>query len=540
MSRARKTMLRAGSILILLLFCVLSARDYFRSLGTPLTSAISVEQLLAEADFSIRAGRFEEAIATSKRLAQLLDGKTGAAWVVGVVEEARGRPLRAVEAFETVWNDKSDRRFAPPRVRTRLVTALLRLGRPTEALDLLQARFDGEDFGEVHWLQSRARLQLGDVVEASKALELSKAVAAEDLLRPEPSPYLGQAACARCHASISKDHLATSHARTLRQAEHVASLDLPNDPILDPVDPAVSHQFRRNPDGTVEVRTIDPGGTMKALVLYALGSGEQGVSFVARSKDGAVRECRISRFADTKRPSGHSFGKTILHPERPIEAGSWLGRRISEDERYACLGCHATTPRAADERTGPEALDHSIGCERCHGPGGNHQRAVDLGWDDLAIVQPGRAKAARIVVFCGECHDNPRPSPETSADPAAALVTTIDPAEVRLQSRTLVRSRCFTESEGTLSCLTCHDPHRDAERDTSYYVSKCLECHAKEKPRGAARTCQVNPAGGCLSCHMPKDAKSIVPAVYTDHWIRVHPGDGGKASAGVLSKSKPK
>jgi len=49
---------------------------------------------------------------------------------------------------------------------------------------------------------------------------------------------------------------------------------------------------------------------------------------------------------------------------------------------------------------------------------------------------------------------------------------------VRSPGVTMTFSRCYTESQGGMSCLTCHDPHRDSERSASFYEQKCLDCHA--------------------------------------------------------------
>src|SRR5207249_4108620 len=109
-----------------------------------------------------------------------------------------------------------------------------------------------------------------------------------------------------------------------------------------------------------------------------------------------------------------------------------------------------------------------------------------------------------IVGLCAHCHN--------SDDPSIALG---DPRSVRFQTSTMTRSRCYTESGGGLSCITCHDPHRDAATAADGYEAQCLACHAAAAPPASPRPrhavlaaasrrvpCPVNPARGCLKCHM--------------------------------------
>src|SRR6185312_888998 len=122
-----------------------------------------------------------------------------------------------------------------------------------------------------------------------------------------------------------------------------------------------------------------------------------------------------------------------------------------------CLQCHATDYRVAEDRSRPESTDRGIGCERCHGPGGNHVRAVATKFRDPAIARPQLYSADRIIALCGQCHS---PREDRSAD--------LDkPAAVKFQAATLIRSRCYTESDGSFQCLTCHNPHRNAETSPS-------------------------------------------------------------------------
>jgi hypothetical protein len=187
---------------------------------------------------------------------------------------------------------------------------------------------------------------------------------------------------------------------------------------------------------------------------------------------------------------------------------------------------------------GPEAKDPSIGCEKCHGPGGHHLLAVEASSQpkDLAIARPSIARGEPVIALCGQCHD-PRKI-ETK------LAPTLETAS-RFQASSLTLSRCYSESGQKLDCVTCHNPHRDAETRPEFYEAKCLECHSSrstaadssQQSFGGAKstftartTCPVQPSSGCISCHMPKGKTPIPHSLFTDHFIRIH-HDATRASA---------
>ncbi len=81
-----------------------------------------------------------------------------------------------------------------------------------------------------------------------------------------------------------------------------------------------------------------------------------------------------------------------------------------------------------------------------------------------------------------------------------------------------------------MSCLTCHDPHREvppAERAT-HYRSACLGCYQVDACRleeMAGPTVPEVAADDCVACHMPKRrTQDVVQVVMTDHLIRRQPG----------------
>jgi hypothetical protein len=172
----------------------------------------------------------------------------------------------------------------------------------------------------------------------------------------------------------------------------------------------------------------------------------------------------------------------------------------------------------------PEARDRGIGCERCHGPAGNHPAAIAASFPQPAIARPRLAPAARIVALCGECHTAP------------AKTTPEDPSFVRYQASSLVLSRCYTESRDRLSCVNCHDPHQDLESSAGPYEETCLKCHSPSQSSSRGQTtqgvdlgkteltrtvCPVNPQNDCLKCHMPKIKNAVPRTEFTDHHIRV-------------------
>jgi hypothetical protein len=114
--------------------------------------------------------------------------------------------------------------------------------------------------------------------------------------------------------------------------------------------------------------------------------------------------------------------------------------------------------------------------------------------------------------LCGQCHRHP----ETGR---RERIRRDNPEIVRFQPVGLMQSKCYRESRGALSCVTCHDPHARVSTNPAAYEAACLACH--QHP--ARATCPVSPRAGCIGCHMPRrDAGQKV--LFVDHWIGINPG----------------
>jgi tetratricopeptide (TPR) repeat protein len=397
-----------------------------------------------------------------------------------------------------------------------LAQALLRAGKPTKAISYLERVLAAGPDAEASWLLSRSYLRTQSVGKALTALELGKTYREKHPMSPEPAPYVGSARCAICHSSIYRSEQASLHALTFQRGTELKNLVVPERPVHDPVQPGVSHTIKRAA-GLVELETRDHDKTYRAVADYAFGSGDRGLTLVGHDNSGRTRELRLSYYAD-----GSAWDITSGHLSGRPTGEDLLGRPLSVDDVQSCLFCHTTVARSARDQTGPEASDRGIGCERCHGPGGNHLLAVTLKFPDLAIARPSPGSGSQVVAMCAQCHS-----------PLVSEVSRSDPVAVRFPGTTLTWSKCYTQSEGSFDCLTCHDPHRNAETTATFYEAKCLSCHSNPADVSSPPThrsdgpdravCSVSPKRGCLQCHMPVVKTAIPHSTFTDHYIRVHP-----------------
>lgn len=395
-----------------------------------------------------------------------------------------------------------------------LARAWLRAGEPARARDLLQSSSPARDDPETSWLLSRSYLQERSTAGSEGLLAAGKAYRDAHPLEPEPAPFVGAARCRECHATVADAFQSSRHARTFHRAPDIPLRTKADRPIPEPRDPSVEHVVRRS-GGELKYETREGDRVLSAVVAYAFGSGDKGLTLVGTDDGGRTRELRLSLYEDET-----LWDVTTGQTWPPQPGSTYLGKVLSEDDLRGCFACHTTVARSARDRIGPESADTAIGCERCHGPGADHLAAVALGYPDLAIARPATGAGAQVVALCSRCHS-----------PVGFETHPTDLVAPRFAGASLSWSRCYTESQGALDCLTCHDPHRNAETSPAYYEKKCLECHgkppaqgptpahARPRPRGA--TCPVETSTGCVKCHMPRAENFIPHSHFTDHYIRV-------------------
>ena len=321
------------------------------------------------------------------------------------------------------------------------------------------------------------------------------------------SPYAGSAACVPCHASLLERQGSSRHADALRP---ILASPLPAHLAERPIRErgGVAFEYEPSEEGLV-VRVSRGDRVASALLEWTFGAGSQGLTAVGR-RNGRYIEHRVSFYPNRQRPA-----ITLGHPlEPPRSARGALGLTLDAGTAVKCFNCHATAVRLGFDGPDLSVVEPGVRCERCHGPGAEHVAAAKEGRfaEAVAAIDARRAGGRDNIEFCGQCHRLPEPGERNTAPEKK------DPLNVRFQPMGLLASRCF-ERGGELSCLTCHDPHENAQTDAAYYVAKCVGCH--EDAPVQSSTCGRRTGENCLPCHMPPTGPTAY-LTFTDHRIRVY------------------
>lgn len=316
--------------------------------------------------------------------------------------------------------------------------------------------------------------------------------------------YVGATACAPCHNAEYEEQLGSHHAHALHRIEgSLLGATLLKD--------GQSPDHRLHYEARVNTIVVHEKGVPETVAIeWAFGAGVQGSTPVGR----LGRQYIEHRFSYYSRRQ--NLAPTFGHPAQVSTPVAELGVLQDNLTIFRCFNCHATGVQQGPG--GPDLTNMLPGvqCERCHGPGSSHIKAVKDGASieviRREIVNPGRLPAKALIQICGQCHR--LPTPDMGDKPELE-----NPVNVRFAPMGLLASRCFRAS-GTLSCITCHDPHDDARPRTDLsYSGKCLACHAND--RTPVKLCRRAEKQNCLPCHMKQ--ASLGPYLrFTDHRIRVY------------------
>jgi len=367
----------------------------------------------------------------------------------------------------------------------------------------------------VSWILGGAFLVIAFVVglawRNSRMSHVSPAPAA--VLPPTPlveagaeHNFVGSEACASCHAEITEEHAGSLHANSLHDVKG-GRFNAPFKTAQVLADPTLgvlySYGVENGKPVLYHYRDGD-GAKIKVEPKYVVGSGQLGYTFLIE-QDGQFLESRTSYYRAPNKWTWTPGQQRSAPGQNPV------GDLMDPERAKQCFLCHSTMVAMQGDRVVPEKSIFQVGCERCHGPGREHVDARRAGLPDKSLFSHRQAAADTVVRLCGECHRSPRS--EDEADLAR------DPDLPRFAASALTLSKCYQNSAGRLSCVTCHNPHQRVSKNTSSYIRVCQSCHTGSS--AANPTCPIDPTGNCVSCHMPSRAVNLPSTVkFHSHWIK--------------------
>ena len=336
----------------------------------------------------------------------------------------------------------------------------------------------------------------------------------------DASAYVGNQACAGCHAAIFQSYERTPMAHASGPAiENVIPADFVHAPS--------GVHYRVFSEGNRVWLSFDrPGDPVvsgKRELLYYVGSGRRGLSYLF-ARDSFLFESPVNWYAHERRwDMAPAYQETR---EIPLNLPAFT----------SCLRCHVSAMRAPAKGTEnlypmPPFLHSGVSCERCHGPGAAH-----IAGAPGAIVNPAKLTPERRDAVCMQCHLEGKVAIERPGrhayefQPGQSLTDYIryyvmagsQPGGLGgvSQVEALTQSMCKRKSGDAMSCTSCHDPHYEppAEERIAYYREKCVACHGTHF---AAKHHAHQP--DCTLCHMPAAASTdVAHTQVTDHRIPRH------------------
>ncbi len=388
----------------------------------------------------------------------------------------------------------------------------------------------------------------GDVTSVGPAE--SAAPSHSDRLSSDHAKYLGSQACAECHADICEAYQPhpMAHSMSMASAAPAEEFYAHSTEFRAPGLPKSDLQFRyqvskEGEEVTHHERVYDAQGneicSRSVPMQYAVGSGIRGHSYF-RDAGGEIYMSPITWYT-----GAHAWDLSPAYDK----ANEHFERRILDGCVFCHVGRAAPKPGTAHVFEPEPFLELSIGCERCHGPGADHvayqQQLAASGLKSDPIINPAQLGQPYRDDVCFQCHllgvqrvNNPghrdfdfRPG-QALADIWTVFVGGTKVADNNAtteavgQADQMLASRCYIESQGAMSCTSCHDPHLvpSAAERVEFYRSKCLACHGA----GDAADCSLDPTrrkaetseDSCIHCHMPRlDANDVPHTSQTDHRV---------------------
>jgi tetratricopeptide (TPR) repeat protein len=351
--------------------------------------------------------------------------------------------------------------------------------------------------------------------------------------------YVGNKECAYCHREIYQSFRRTGMGRSFYQPGAQPDIEdyTDNNHVYDRQN-NLHYEMIAAADGyyQVEYRENDQAvrtHELRRKVDYVIGSGNNNRTYLA-SENGYINEMPITWYSEKEIwDLSPGYNRFNMRFNRPVVA--------------ECMHCHnsynAFEKFSVNRYTG--TITEGISCERCHGPGQLHvdkhmASADELNRTDVdrTIVNPAHLSAELQMDVCLQCHlqgeisvfktgkssRDFRPGMHLTDIKTVFVEDNLPKGDFRIASHggRISLSTCFTASNGSMTCITCHNPHEPVqERSRTYFNDRCMDCHATESLTVLQKVTDHSNKGDCVHCHMKQGATSdILHVNFTDHWIR--------------------
>ncbi len=352
--------------------------------------------------------------------------------------------------------------------------------------------------------------------------------------------YVGVDACRECHTERVDHFKETNHFRTCRFPQ--------TEEMLEKFSAGPTRYQTRQPDCWFEMAV--QGDRFVQTAVTRTAAGEQRRSEQIGLVYGAGTYDEVFHYWQ----GNGLFQMPVAYLNPTQEWGNSPGYldgdvKFTRETGPRCVECHNTyfehipgTPNQYRR----ENIVLGVTCERCHGPGEQHVRHHRSHPEDAEaryVVQPANLSRERQLDLCSQCHSSAdkhrRPAfsyrPGEPLEKYYRFAHGMFPEEEHTanQLHYLRQSKCF-QSDETMTCVNCHDPHQPEGVENSAAVeNSCYGCHQPEHC-GARPSLPSAVRNRCIDCHMPRHkpmniwfssaTDDFFPIIQRhDHRIAVHP-----------------
>lgn len=322
-------------------------------------------------------------------------------------------------------------------------------------------------------------LATGLLISTGSALGLSLEGAASPAPQAavDPGAYVGSQTCQGCHAETYDSWQNTLHAHMVRP---IAKGDLSN------AKGDLTQAGAPKPD--------------QYDWVFAIGGWYKEERYAYRDAKGQIV---TGEFEYNKPKNSYTLRKDS---KGNLEALDWINE---------CGACHATG-MDTQKRQWSEL---NIGCEACHGPGGNH----------AANPTAVRMSVDKSSENCGKCHIRGRDKTGLTGYPMdfeygkpSTLMAKFNPIPMsdkgsvfpdqtnsnRHRQQYLDWSKS-AHAQWDVNCVTCHDPHKGSltQRKADLRAQGdelCAKCHRDKTSNPVAHSMHSAQMASCAGCHLPK------------------------------------